>query len=84
VTITVGTSTPVDFGTLIEGDCWGDGGPDNVIDGADYSAILFTFGTYPGHADFVASCDVNQDGVVDGFDYSIILFNFGEAGVEPF
>ena len=84
VTITAGSTTPVAFGTLVEGDCWGGSGPDNVIDGADYSAILYTFGTYPGHADFIESCDVNQDGVVDGFDYSVILYNFGEAGVEPF
>lgn len=84
VEITADSTTPVDFGTLIEGDCWGDGGPDNVIDGADYSAIIYTFGTSPGHPDFIESCDVNNDDVIDGLDYSIVLFNFGEIGVEPF
>jgi len=84
VVINTGALTDVDFGTLIEGDCWGAGGvPDNIVDISDYSAILYSFGTMSGYDRWVATCDLNQDGVVDVADYSIALFNFGQTGVSP-
>jgi len=58
--------------SLLGGDVNGDG----VVNGADLSVLLSTFGTQvlPGFAG-----DLNCDGVVNGADLSVLLSNFGRT-----
>jgi hypothetical protein len=74
VAFSTDTVTPVDFGTLREGDA----NNNDAITGADYSYLYTYFGatSSPG-VDF---CDFNRDGVVGGIDYSLLWGNFGQAG----
>jgi hypothetical protein len=55
--------------------CPGDTNDDNLVDGADLSVILSTFGTKS--AEPGTGGDLNGDGFVDGADLSVILANFG-------
>ena len=68
------TVTPVNFGTLREGDA----NNDDAITAPDYSYLYTYFGATlsPG----VDYCDFNRDGVVSGLDYSLLWGNFGQAG----
>jgi len=55
--------------------CPGDANGDGLVDGADLSVLLSTFGTKspePG-----TGADANGDGFVDGADLSVLLANFG-------
>ncbi len=69
-----GTTTPVSFGTLREGDA----NNDDAITGADYAYLYTYFGATsdPG----LEYCDFNRDGVVSGLDYSLLWANFGQMG----
>jgi hypothetical protein len=69
-------TTPVNFGTLREGDATND----DVITLADYSALYVAYGSVPGDANWNANCDFNENDAVDLGDYSLLYTNYGQAG----
>ena len=79
--VTISDGLLLDLGVQLEGDTNGD----NVVDAADYSAILLSFGQLVADLDpEKRNLDFNQDGVIDSVDYSLLLRNFGLFGEPPF
>jgi hypothetical protein len=74
VVLPAGATTPVDFGTLREGDA----NDDDVINGLDYAVLWSFFGQTSAEA--LDKCDFNRDGAVTGLDYSLLWNNFGQIG----
>lgn len=74
VTLAAGTTHPLGFGTLLEGDA----SDDNCVNIIDFS-ILKT-GFIPGYD---ARADFNQDGYVNISDFSLLKLNFGLCGDVP-
>jgi hypothetical protein len=72
--LAAGTTHPVHFGTLLEGDA----SDDNCVNIIDFS-ILKT-GFIPGYD---ARADFNQDGYVNISDFSLLKLNFGLCGDVP-
>jgi len=76
VTLAVGNTTVVNFGSLLEGDV----NNDDVINILDLSAFGGAFGSIEGGQGWNPNCDFNRDGVVNILDLSALGFNFGLYG----
>ena len=57
--------------------CEGDTNGDGLINAADLSDLLTSFGTAPAHPAYNYKADFNQDGRIDVEDLSAMLTNFG-------
>lgn len=68
------STTSIEFGTLLEGDC----NNDDVINGADYSILQDYFGKVTPEA--LAACDFNRDGAVTSLDYALLYANYDQVG----
>jgi hypothetical protein len=76
VVIVACETTPVGFGTLLEGDATND----DVITLADYSALYVAYGSTPSDGNWNPNCDFNENDAVDLGDYSLLYTNYGQAG----
>lgn len=76
VSIVAGAITPVDFGTLREGDV----NNDDVINIVDYGFLADAFGSVPGDDNWDDRCDFNRDGVINIVDFGLQGDNYGQAG----
>jgi PKD repeat protein len=76
VVMVSGTTTPVDFDALREGDA----NNDDAISLADYALLYSAYGSEPGDANWNDNCDFNRNGAVDLGDYALLYSNYGQAG----
>jgi len=79
VTLTVGNTTVVDFGALLEGDASGD----DYIDGSDYGPFSDAWLSYPGCTPPPAwdpNVDFSRDDYIDGSDYGPLSDNWLDWG----
>jgi hypothetical protein len=76
VVMVSGGATPVNFGTLREGDA----DNDDAISLADYALLYAALGSAPGDASWNDSCDFNRNGAVDLGDYALLYANYGQVG----
>jgi len=71
VTITAGTNTE-DMGTLLEGDCNGDG----TINISDFGILAVAFMKSEGQEGFDARADFDRNGIVNISDFGLLAVNF--------
>jgi len=76
VTLTAGVTTPVDFGTLREGDCNGD----NWVTGADRNLLYTGWGSTVGDDNWNPDCDLNRDDWLTGADRNLMYTYWGQHG----
>jgi parallel beta-helix repeat protein len=76
VTLTVGNTTVVDFGTTREGDA----NNDDYINILDASRLVGSYGSSEGDPDWNAHCDFNRDGDINMLDASTLASNYGQHG----
>jgi PKD repeat protein len=71
-----GAATPVDFGTLLEGDC----DNNDVINIYDFGILADAFGSVPASGNWDERADLNNDGAVNIYDFGLLADNFGLSG----
>ena len=71
-----GAATPVDFGTLLEGDC----DDNDVINISDFGILADAFGSVPASGNWDERADLNNDGAVNLNDFGLMADNFGLSG----
>jgi PKD repeat protein len=76
VVMVSGTTIPVDFDTLREGDA----NNDDAISLADYALLYAAYGSEPGDGNWNDNCDFNRNGAVDLGDYALLYSNYGQSG----
>jgi PKD repeat protein len=76
VVMASGTTTPVDFGTLREGDV----DNNDTVNIIDFGLLADAFGSVSGAANWDDRCDFNRDGVVNIMDFGLLSDNFGQSG----
>ena len=74
--VTLPTGTPVNFGTLREGDA----NDDNCVLLVDFSILASTFSKCAGAVGFDARADFDGSGCVVLVDFSLLATNFGQCG----
>jgi hypothetical protein len=76
VTLTVGNTTVVDFGTTREGDATND----DYINILDASRLVGSYGSSEGDPDWNAHCDFNRDGNINMLDASMLTSDYDQHG----
>jgi len=76
VTLTIGSTTVVDFGMTREGDA----DNNDHVNILDASSLVGAFGSSQGGPGWNAHCDFNREGNINILDASALASNFGEDG----
>ncbi|MBK8027730.1 MAG: S8 family serine peptidase [Chloroflexi bacterium] len=78
VTVTISGVTPVNIGTLKEGDA----SNNNIVNIGDFSILAAAFGSVEGGATFDARADFNADDAINISDFSLLAANFLQVGAD--
>ncbi|MFH1775449.1 MAG: C1 family peptidase [Chloroflexota bacterium] len=80
--VSIAHGTPLDMGTLKEGDARDITESSMAIDSTDFTRFSLSYELAEGHVDYNPLADFNRDGTVDIGDFSLLYTNYGETSPQ--